>query len=246
MPAPKAPGANAFAFIFITVLLNMIGFGIVIPVMPQLIMEVTGEDLAHAATWGGILSAVYAVAQFFMMPIIGALSDRFGRRPILMISLLAYSLDFLMMAIAPSIGFLLAARLLAGCFAATFSTANAYIADISPPEKRAANFGLLGAAFGLGFIIGPAVGGLLGHYIGVRAPFYAVAALGIVNLIYGYFFLPETLPKANRRRFDLARANAVGNFRQFSRYPAILPIAGSIFLYQLGHWAFPAVWSYYA
>lgn len=244
--ATKAPGANAFAFIFITVLINMIGFGVIIPVMPKLIMQVTGEDVAHAAKWGGILSVAYAVMQFFMMPVMGALSDRYGRRPVILSSLLAYSLDFLLMAIAPSIGFLLAARLVAGGFAATFSTANAYIADISPPEKRAANFGLMGAAFGLGFIIGPGIGGLLGHHVGARAPFYFVAALGLVNLVYGYFFLPETLKKEDRREFDWKRANAVGNFRQFSRYPVILPIAFAIFLYMNGHWAFPSVWSYYA
>lgn len=245
MPA-KAPGANAFVFIFITVLINMIGFGVIIPVMPKLLMEVTGEDVAHAAKWGGILSVVYAVMQFFMMPVMGAVSDRFGRRPVILLSLFAYSVDFLLMALAPTIGLLLLARLVAGGFAATFSTANAYIADISPPEKRAANFGLLGAAFGLGFIIGPGIGGLLGHHVGTRAPFFFVAALGLVNLLYGYFFLPETHARENRRAFDWRRANAIGNFRQFSRYPVILPIAGAIFLYMLGHWAFPSVWSYYA
>lgn len=242
----RTPGANAFAFIFITVLINMIGFGVVIPVMPQLIMTVTGQDLAHAAKWGGILSLVYALMQFFMMPVMGALSDQFGRRPIILISLFAYSIDFLLMGLAPTIGYLIVARLLAGGFAATFSTANAYIADISPPEKRAANFGLLGAAFGLGFIIGPGIGGLLGHHFGPRAPFYFVAALGLINLVYGYFFLPETLAKENRRAFDLRRANPAGNIVQFSKYPIILPIVGSIFLFQLGHWAFPSVWSYYA
>lgn len=242
----RPPGANAFAFIFITVLINMIGFGVIIPVMPQLIMTVTGQDLAHAAKWGGVLSLVYAVMQFIMMPIMGALSDQFGRRPVILVSLLAYSIDFLLMGLAPTIGYLVAARLLAGAFAATFSTANAYIADISPPEKRAANFGLLGAAFGLGFIIGPGVGGLLGQYLGPRAPFYFVAALGLINLIYGYFFLPETLPRERRRAFDIRRANPIGNIAEFRRYPIILPIALSIFLFQLGHWAFPSVWSYFA
>ena len=167
----RAPGRNAFLFIFITVMINMIGFGIIMPVMPQLIMNVTGQDLAHAAKWGGILSLVYALMQFFMSPIIGALSDRYGRRPVILGSLTAYSLDFFLMGVAPTIGFLLIARLLSGAFSATFATANAYIADISPPEKRAANFGLMGAAFGLGFIIGPAIGGLLGDHFGPRAPF---------------------------------------------------------------------------
>ncbi|HRX38536.1 MAG TPA: TCR/Tet family MFS transporter [Parvularculaceae bacterium] len=242
----RAPGRNAFLFIFITVMINMIGFGIIMPVMPQLIMNVTGQDLAHAAKWGGILSLVYALMQFFMSPIIGALSDRYGRRPVILGSLTAYSLDFFLMGVAPTIGFLLIARLLSGAFSATFATANAYIADISPPEKRAANFGLMGAAFGLGFIIGPAIGGLLGDHFGPRAPFYTVAVLGIINLIYGYFFLPETLPKANRRSFEWKRANALGNFLQFRQYPVLLPIAGCIFLYQLGHWSMPSTWVYLA
>ncbi len=242
----RAPGKNALLFIFITVMLNMIGFGVIMPVMPQLIMEVTGEDLAHAAQWGGYLSFLYAVMQFIMMPVIGGLSDRYGRRPILLASLAAYSFDFLVMAVAPVIGLIVLARLLAGAFAATFSTANAYIADISPPEKRAANFGLMGAAFGLGFIIGPGIGGILGDQFGTRAPFFFVAALGAVNFTYGFFVLPETLKHENRRAFEWRRANAFGNFKQFAQYPVVLPIAGAIFLYQLAHWTFPSVWSYFA
>ena len=242
----RTPGKNALLFIFITVMLNMIGFGVIMPVMPQLIMDVTGEDLSHAAQWGGYLSAVYAVMQFIMMPIIGGLSDRFGRRPVLLVSLAAYSIDFLIMAIAPEIAVIVVARILAGAFAATFSTANAYIADISPPEKRAANFGLMGAAFGLGFIIGPAIGGLLGGQFGPRAPFYFVAALGAINLLYGLLVLPETLREENRRPFEWKRANAFGNFKQFAKYPAMLPIAGVIFIAQIAHWTYPSVWAYYA
>ncbi len=238
--------ASSLIFIFITVLLNMIGFGVIMPVMPQLIMEVTGEDLAHAAKWGGVLTFVYALMQFIMMPIIGGLSDRFGRRPVLLVSLLAYSLDFLVMALAPTIMIIAVARLVAGAFAATFSTANAYIADISPPEKRAANFGLVGAAFGLGFIIGPGIGGILGDYFGPRAPFFFVAAIGAVNFLFGFFALPETLKVEDRRKFEWARANAFGSFKQFAKYPVMLPIAGVLFLSQLAHWAYPSVWSYYA
>ena len=241
-----AHGKYALLFIFITVTLNMIGFGVIMPVMPQLIMDVTGEDLANAAQWGGYLSLVYALMQFIMMPIIGGLSDRFGRRPVLLLSMAAYSLDFLIMAVAPAIGIILVARVLAGAFAATFSTANAYIADISPPEKRAANFGLVGAAFGLGFIIGPGIGGLFGDQFGPRAPFYFVAALGAVNFIFGILVLPETLTKENRRPFEWKRANAFGSFKQFARYPIMLPIAGVLFLSQLAHWTYPSVWSYYA
>jgi DHA1 family tetracycline resistance protein-like MFS transporter len=243
---PRTAGRFAFLFVFITVLLSMIGMGVIIPVMPQLIMAVSGENLAHAAQWGGLLSLVYAIAQFFFMPVLGGLSDRYGRRPVMLLSLAAYSLDFLLMAIAPTMGFLVVARLLAGAFSATFSTANAYVADISPPEKRAANFGAMGAAFGLGFIIGPAIGGFLGEHVGPRAPFYFVAALGSLNFVYGFFFLPETLSPSNRRPFEWRRANALGNFVQFRKYPAILPIALVVFIYQLGHWTFPSVWAYYA
>ncbi|MEK7264621.1 MAG: TCR/Tet family MFS transporter [Pseudomonadota bacterium] len=246
MAAARAPGRNALFFIFITILLNMIGFGVIMPVMPDLVMEVTGLGRSDAARWGGLLSMAYAVMQFIMMPVMGSLSDRYGRRPIILGSLAAYSLDFLMMALAPSIAVLIIARILAGSFAATFTTANAYIADISPPEKRAANFGLMGAAFGLGFIIGPALGGIIGDEYGHRAPFYAVSALGFVNLVYGFFFLPETHAKENHRAFDWRRANALGAFRNFRQYPVILPIAFTMFLYQLAHWAFPSVWAYFA
>ena len=242
----KTAGKSAYFFIFITILLNMIGFGVIMPVMPKLIMEVTGEGVAHAAQWGGYLSVVYAIMQFFMMPIIGGLSDRFGRRPVLLISLAAYSFDFLIMAIAPTIGMILVARILAGMFSATFSTANAYIADISPPEKRAANFGLIGAAFGIGFVIGPGIGGFLGDHFGARAPFYFVAATGAINFIFGFFALPETLTAENRRKFEWKRANALGNFKQFAKYPIMLPIAAVLFFAQLAHWTYPSIWSYYA
>ena len=242
----RAPGRNALLFIFITILINMIGFGIIMPVMPQLVMDVTGLGRAEAARWGGMLSLAYAVMQFVMMPVMGSLSDRYGRRPVILGSLAAYSFDFLLMAVAPTLAILFAARILAGSFAATFTTANAYIADISPPEKRAANFGLMGAAFGLGFIIGPAAGGLIGEEFGHRAPFYAVAALGSINLVYGWFFLPETLAPENKRHFEWQRANAFGSFRHFRQYPVILPIAATMFAYQLAHWAFPSVWAYYA
>jgi len=242
----KAPGKYALLFIFITVMLNMIGLGVIMPVMPQLIMSVTGGELAEAAQWGGYLTVVYALMQFIMMPMIGGLSDRFGRRPVILISLAAYSFDFFIMAIAPSIGLILAARTLAGAFAATFSTANAYIADISPPEKRAANFGLIGAAFGLGFIIGPGIGGVLGDQFGARAPFFFVAGLGALNFLLGFFALPETLTAENRRAFNWKRANAFGNFKQFGQHPIMLPITGVLFLAQLAHWSYPSIWAYYA
>jgi len=164
----------------------------------------------------------------------------------LLISMAAYSFDFLIMAIAPVIGIIVLARVLAGAFAATYSTANAYIADITPQDERAGRFGMLGAAFGLGFIIGPAIGGILGEYFGPRAPFYFVAGLGALNFLFGYFVLPETLSEDKRRPFDWKRANALGNLKQFSQYPIMLPIAGVFFLAQLAHWTYPSVWSYYA
>ena len=245
--ASTAAGSRfAIIFIFVTVLLNMIGLGVIMPVMPQLIQSVTGKDLANAAHWGGYLTFAYAAMQFIMMPIVGGLSDRFGRRPVLLTSLGAYAFDLFIMAIAPTIGIILIARLLAGAFAATFSTANAYIADITPPEKRAANFGLLGAAFGLGFIIGPAIGGFFGEYYGPRAPFFFVAGLGAINFFFGLFVVPETLPQKDRRPFEWSRANAFGNFKQLQKYPVMVPVAGTIFLYQLAHWSFPSVWSYFA
>ena len=209
-------------------------------------MEVSGQGIASAARWGGILGLVYALMQFIMMPILGGLSDKFGRRPVILISLAAFSFDYLVMALAPTIGILLIARIFSGTFAATFSIANAFIADISPPEKRAANFGMIGAAFGLGFIIGPGLGGILGEHFGTRAPFYAVAALGALNFIFGYFVLPETLAVEKRRPFEWKRANAFGNFIQFKKYPIMLPIAATLFLYQVAHWTFPSVWSYFA
>lgn len=237
---------NALAFIFITVLINMTGFGVIVPVMPDLIMEITGEGRAYAAQWGGILSVVYAAMQFVMSPILGALSDRYGRRPVILGSLIAYSFDFLLLALAPNLFVLVLARVLSGAFSATFTTANAYIADIAPPEKRAANFGLMGAAFGLGFIVGPLIGGLVGETYGPRAPFYLVAALGLINFVYGSIFLPETLKLENRRAFDWRRANMFGSLAQFRRYPEVLPVALSVFLFQIGHWSFPSVWAYYA
>ena len=243
---PRTPGKYAILFIFITVTINMIGLGVITPVMPQLIKDVSGEDLSHAAQWGGFLSFVYALMQFIMMPIIGGLSDRFGRRPILLISMIAYSIDFLIMALAPTMAVIALARAFAGAFAATFTTANAYIADVTPPEKRAANFGLVGAAFGLGFIIGPGIGGIVGDAFGPRAPFFFVAALGAVNFVFGFFVLPETLSPENQRPFEWRRANALGNFKQFAEYPIMLPIASVLFLAQVAHWTYPSVWAFYA
>ncbi|NNU15245.1 TCR/Tet family MFS transporter [Parvularcula sp. ZS-1/3] len=239
LPSPRA----ALTFMFITVLLSMIGFGIIMPILPQLLMEVTGENVSQAATYGGVLYFVYALAQFFMSPVMGGLSDRYGRRPVLLISLAFYALDFLLMALAPTYAWLVVARFLSGATSATYSTANAVIADISPPEKRSGNFGLIGAAFGLGFIIGPLVGGLFAT-IDVRAPFYAAAALGAMNFVFGFFFFPETNFK--KRPFSLARANPFGSLWSVTRVRIVMVVLGAYFLMQFAHNSLPAVFSYFA
>lgn len=239
---PKAQ-SPALLFMFITVLLSMVGFGIIMPVMPDLMTEVTGKSVSEAASFGGILYFAYAMAQFVMSPVLGGLSDRFGRRPVLLVSLFAYSIDFLILAMAPTFTWLVIARAFSGATAATYSTANAAIADVSPPEKRSANFGLMGAAFGLGFIIGPAIGGFFGE-IGTRAPFYAAAAVGFANFIFGFFAFPETLKEP--RPFNIARANPFGSLWSVSRYGIVLIVLVAVFLIQFAYQALPSVFSYFA
>jgi len=240
----RKPGRYALAFLFVTVLLDIIGLGIIIPVMPTLLTELTGKSVSEAAPYGGALLFVYAVMQFFMSPILGGLSDRFGRRPVILFSLLGYSIDFLLMALAPTYWWLFLGRALSGAFAATFATANAYIADISPPERRAANFGLLGAAFGLGFIIGPGIGGWLGE-MGTRLPFFAASAIIFVNFVYGFFVLPETLAEENRRAFSWARANPFGSLIQVAKYPIVIGVLVTYFVMQFAHNSLPAIWAYF-
>lgn len=235
----------ALVFIVITVLLDSIGFGIIIPVLPELIMEVTGEGLSDAAQYGGWLLFVYALMQFLSSPVMGNLSDRFGRRPVLLISLLIFALDYVVMAWAPSIGWLFFGRLIAGITASTFAIANAYIADLFPPDERSKNFGLLGAAFGCGFIFGPVIGGFLGE-LGPRIPFYATAGLTFLNFVFGYIVLPESLKPENRRAFDIRRANTIGAIKQLRRYRSVSSLAIANFLYMLGHHALPATWAYWA
>lgn len=236
---------HAMAFIFVTVLLDSIGFGIILPVLPHLIMDVTGEPLAAAARYGGWLLFVYAAMQFFSAPVLGNLSDRFGRRPVLLLSLLAMGCDYLLMGWAPTLGWLFLGRLIAGVSASTYGIANAFVADTFAPEERARNFALLGAGFGVGFIVGPVIGGLLGE-LGPRAPFYAAAGLAFANVVYGFLVLPESLKKENRRAFDWRRANAVGTLNQLWRYPAVLGLAFAYFFYMMGHHSLPSVWSYFA
>jgi MFS transporter, DHA1 family, tetracycline resistance protein len=233
-----------FAFIFFTALLNAIGFGILLPVLPQLIMSVTGDDLAAAARHGGWLLVVYAVMQFFFAPVMGNLSDRFGRRPILFSSLAVLCVDFLIMAWAPTLAWLFVGRLIAGVAASTYSTCNAVVADITPVDRRAANFGLMGAAFGGGFIIGPVIGGLLGE-IGPRVPFVAAAGLAFTNLVFGLLVMPETLPRQLRRPFAWHRAHPIGALGALRRYPAVLGLIAAYFLMHVGHHVLPSTWSYF-
>jgi MFS transporter, DHA1 family, tetracycline resistance protein len=230
-------------FILLTVLIDVIGFGIIIPIIPQFIIGLLKCDLNTAARWGGWLVFTYSFVQFFAAPIIGSLSDQYGRRPILLASLLAFSLDFVLSGFAPNIGWLFVGRFIAGITGASFSTANAYIADITPPDKRAQNYGMMGAAFGIGFIIGPALGGVLAQY-GERVPFFAAAFLAFLNFLYGYFILPESLSKENRRAFSFKRANAFKSFSNLSKYPIILGLIWSFFFINIAAHANQSAWSY--
>lgn len=231
-------------FILITVAIDAIGIGLIIPVMPDLIQEVQGAGLSQAALWGGVLSTSFAVMQFIFGPILGGLSDRYGRRPVLLVSLGVMALDYLVMAVVGSIWLLLAGRVIGGITAATQGTANAYMADISSPENRAANFGLIGAAFGLGFVVGPLIGGLLAEY-GTRAPFYAAALLAGLNAVFGYFVLTETVTDAIRRPFTWARANPLGSLRKLGQLPGVGHLLVVFFIYQVAFMVYPAIWSYF-
>lgn len=234
----------ALGFILITVLIDVIGLGIIIPVMPALITELTGESISSASRYAGWLMFVYAFMQFVFAPVLGGLSDRFGRRSVLLISVFGLGVDYLIIGFAPNLWWLFAARLIAGIGGASFTTASAYIADISTPEKRAQNFGMIGAAFGVGFIIGPLVGGILGEY-GSRIPFFASAGLSLVNWLYGVFIVPESLPKEKRRPFDIKRANPFGTLVQLKKYPVIFGLVFSLFLVYLAAHATQSTWAFF-
>lgn len=234
----------AVGFIFITLLIDVIGFGIIIPVMPTLISDLNGVDISTASKYGSLLMFAYAMVQFVCAPVIGNLSDKYGRRPVLLFSLFGFGVDYLFLALAPTYGWLFVGRIIAGITGASMTTGAAYIADVSTPENRAKNFGMIGAAFGLGFIIGPMIGGLLGG-LGARVPFYAAAALALLNWTYGYFVLPESLPKENRRPFEWKRANPVGALMHLRKYPAITGLALSIFLVYVAAHAIMSNWSYF-
>ncbi len=235
---------NAIIFIFLTLLIDVIGLGIIIPILPRLMMEMTGETVAEASAEGGWLMFAYASMMFVFSPILGNLSDRYGRRPIILFSLFGLGIDYLFMAMAPSLFWLFIGRIISGIMGASFTTASAFIADISTPEKRAQNFGLVGAAFGLGFIIGPIIGGLLGG-MGTRIPFYAAAAMSLINLVYGYFALPESLDESKRRPFDWKRANPFGAFKTIRKHPQVAGIVLALFFLYWASFAIQGTWGYY-
>jgi DHA1 family tetracycline resistance protein-like MFS transporter len=241
---PAAKSKSAITFVFITVVLDMIGFGIIMPVLPQLIETVGQMDLAQSAVMGAWLFAAYALAQFAFGPLMGNLSDRFGRRPLLLLSVAGLGFDYLLHALAPTLGILFVGRILAGLCGASWVIANAYITDVTEPDERGKYFGMLGAAFGLGFILGPAIGGLLGEY-GPRVPFYVAACLSLLNFAFGYFVLPESLPPEKRRAFDWRRANPFGAFKVFATYKGVLPLVAVLALFFFATSIYQAIWTFW-
>ncbi|MCT3690158.1 TCR/Tet family MFS transporter [Elizabethkingia anophelis] len=235
---------TAIGFIFITMLIDITGWGIIIPVIPKLIEELIHGDISEAAKYRGWLSFAYAFTQFIFAPLVGNLSDKYGRRPIILISLLGFAIDYVFLALSPNIIWLFIGRVIAGMTGASITTASAYIADISTEENRAKNFGLIGAAFGMGFIIGPVLGGLLGQF-GSRVPFYAAAVLCLINFIYGYFILPESLDKDHRRAFEWKRANPIGSLFMLKKHPKISGLILVLILVYIGAHAVQSNWSYF-
>jgi DHA1 family tetracycline resistance protein-like MFS transporter len=243
--APARAGRPAaLGFIFAAALMDVIALGIIIPVLPHLIQQMAGGSTAQALHYVFIFSTTWATMQFFASPIVGSLSDRFGRRPVLLISIFGLGFDYVIMALAPTLAWLFVGRLISGVTSASFSTAGAYIADVSPPEKRAQNFGLIGAAFGVGFVLGPSLGGLLGG-ISPRLPFWAAAGLALCNGLYGLFVLPESLPKDRRAPFSWRKANPIGSLKLLAAHPGLLGLAAVFFLYMLGHQALQQIFVLY-
>lgn len=239
-----APSRLPIFFIVATVAIDAMGIGLIMPVMPDLLREVDGGTLGDAAIWGGILATSFAAMQFLFGPVIGSLSDRFGRKPILVISLLVMAFDYVLMAIAPSIWLLLIGRIIGGITAATHATAGAYIADVSAPDQKAANFGLIGAGFGIGFVLGPVIGGLLGEF-GTRAPFWAAAVLALANAGFGWFVLRESVTDATRRAFSWRRANPFGAFRSIGSFEGLWALLVVYFFYQIASVVYPAIWAFF-
>lgn len=242
-PTPRA-GKHAIAFIFVTMLLDVIALGVIIPVIQPLILEFRGGDFSSATQISGLMQTLWMLLQFFASPILGSLSDHFGRRPVLLLSLFGLAIDYAIMAMAPTLVIFYLGRLISGVTAATYGTAGAYIADVTPPEKRAAGFGMLGAAFGLGFIIGPALGGWLGSH-DLRLPFWVSSGLALANAMYGIFVLPESLPKSRRVPFSWKKANPVGSLMLYRNHPGLLGLAGVLALYWLAHFSLQSVFVLY-
>src|SRR4051812_27338899 len=233
----------AISFIFVTLLIDVTGFGLIIPVFPKLIEQLIHGGISEASKWGGWLTFAYAFMQFLFAPVLGNLSDKYGRRPVLLFSLAGFGIDYIFLSLAPTIGWLFVGRVIAGITGASFTTASAYIADISTDENRAQNFGMIGAAFGIGFIIGPVIGGVLGEYRS-RLPFVVAACLALVNALYGYFVLPESLSKESRRSFNWKRANPLGSLIQLKKYPSLGGLIGSLILVYVGAHAVQSTWTY--
>jgi MFS transporter, DHA1 family, tetracycline resistance protein len=231
-------------FIFITLVIDVLGIGLIIPILPALLKDFAAGDISLASRYSGLLMASYAIMQFVFSPILGGLSDKYGRRPVLLFSLFGFGLDYILLGFAPNLAWLFIGRIIAGITGASFTTASAYIADVSKPEDRAKNFGIIGAAFGIGFIIGPAVGGFLAQF-GTRVPFFAAAVLTLANWLYGFFILPESLSKENRREFDWKRANPIGTLKNLGKYPTIFWLLIAYFLLALGGQVHPATWTFF-
>ena len=234
----------AVIFIFITVVIDVLGFGLVIPVLPLLVKQFMSGDPAKGAEMFGVFGTVWALMQFFFSPLLGAVSDRFGRRPVILISCFGLGVDYIVMALAPNIGWLLFGRIASGICASSFTTAGAYIADVSPPEKRAAAYGMIGAAFGVGFVLGPALGGLLGN-INPRLPFWGAACLALISAVYGLFVLPESLPRDKRDAFHWSKANPVGSLKLLRSHPDLLGLAAVNLFFQLAHVVNPSMFVLY-
>lgn len=231
-------------FIFITILIDCIGLGLIIPTLPALIQELSGENVSMAASYGGYMNFAYALMAFLFSPILGGLSDKYGRRPVLLISLLGLGIDYIFLALAPSVSWLIVGRVIAGICGASFTTATAYIADVSDETNRAKNFGMIGAAFGVGFILGPLLGSLIGS-LGTKAPFVAAAIFSLLNFLFGYFILPESLKKENRREFDWSRANPVGTLVQLSKHKNLMGLILVLFILNIAGQAMPSIWTFF-
>ena len=241
---PAKPTRSAVTFVFVTVLLDMVGFGLIIPVLPTLIESVGHMDLSGAALIGGWMFFAFSAAQFLFGPVMGNLSDAYGRRPLLLLAVAGLMFDYLFSALAPSLTWLFVGRIIAGVCGSSYVIANAYIADVTAPDDRAKAFGMMGAAFGIGFVVGPAIGGLLGEF-GPRVPFYVAAVISGLNFLFGYFVLPETLPLEKRRPFDWHRANPFGTFKVFRSYTGVVPLSAVLFVFFFASSVYPAIWPFW-